>query len=168
MSRSPFALIVSDLLGRDASSRAEHIEVSVDWGIEMSRVASDEPLVADLSLHPVTGGIAVTGSVSFVTDDTCFRCLEPSRTERTASIGALFDRNDDDDETYPLDGHDIDVEQMLRDEVLLAIPLTHSCADGCREVVSSAQNDLNTESSGDEGESRSPFAVLKDLLEPEE
>lgn len=168
MSRSPFVLTVSDLLGRDASPRAERVEASVDWAIEMSKVAPEPPLAADLMLHPVSGGIAVTGQVRFTTEDTCFRCLEVTVTDRSATIGALFDKNDDDDESYPLEGHDIDVEQMLRDEVLLAIPLTFSCPDGCEQVVSSAQNDLNTDPSGDEGESRSPFAVLKDLLEPED
>ena len=113
-------------------------------------------------------GIAVTGVVRFSTEDTCFRCLEVTVADRSATIGALFDANDDDDESYPLDGQDIDVEQLLLDEVLLAIPLTFSCPDGCEQVVSSAQNDLNTDPSGDEGESRSPFAVLKDLLEPED
>jgi uncharacterized protein len=169
MSRSPFVLNVSDLLGRDASSRTETVEASVDWGIELSKVKSEPPLSALLTLHPVSGGIAVTGSVEFVTKDSCYRCLESTLTERSATIGALFDRtDDDDDETYPLDGHDIDVEQMLRDEVLLSLPLSPSCGEDCKGLVSSAENDLNTEPSGDEGGSRSPFAVLKDLLEPED
>lgn len=168
MIRSPFVLSVADLLGRDASPRSETVEVPVDWSVEMSRLVKDEPLVADVNLHPVSGGIAVTGIVHFVSEDTCFRCLETTRTSRTATIGALFDRKNDDDESYPLDGQDIDLEQMLRDDVLLSIPITSSCPDGCTEVVNSAQNDLNTDPSGDEGEARSPFAVLKDLLEPED
>ena len=168
MIRSPFVLSVADLLGRDASPRSETVEASVDWSVEMSRLVEEEPLVADISLHPVSGGIAVTGVVRFVTEDSCFRCLETTHTERTATIGALFDRNDDDDESYPLDGHDIDLEQMLRDDILLSIPITFSCPDGCEGVVNSAQNDLNRDPSGDEGETRSPFAVLKDLLEPED
>jgi len=167
MSRSPFALNVADLLGRDASPRPEVVEASVDWGIELSRIDPSQPIVADLMLHPVSGGIAVTGRVSFDTEDSCYRCLTVTHTERTATVGALFDGTDD-DESYPLDGHEIDVEQMLRDEMLLSLPLSPSCGDDCPGVVSSAGNDLNTDPSGDEGGSRSPFAVLKDLLEPED
>ena len=166
MSSSPFVLNVADLLGRDAPTRQEVIEAPVDWGIELSTLTPDPPLLAQLQLHPVSGGIAVTGTVEFTTEDSCYRCLAPTTTERSATIGALFDRTED-DESYPLDGHEIDLEQMLRDEVLLSLPLSPSCGDDCPGVVSSAQNDLNTGASGDEDDVRSPFAVLKDLLEPE-
>ncbi|MEN8239372.1 MAG: DUF177 domain-containing protein [Actinomycetota bacterium] len=164
MIRSPFVLNVADLLGRDTLSRPVTIEAHTDWGIEMSRISPDVPVVADLVLHPVSGGIAVTGSVEYTTIDTCFRCLDEFSTQRRASIGALFDTSDD-DETYRLDGHDIDVEQMLLDEVLLAVPVAQDCGDDCPGVVSSAENDLNTDPDSDGGESRSPFAALKDLLE---
>jgi len=168
MIRGPFVLNVADLLGRDASSRSVTIEQIVDWGIEMSRVSPDAPIVADLTLHPVSSGVAVTGTVRYATHDTCFRCLAEFSTDRRASIGALFDTADDDDESYPLDGHDIDVEQLLRDEVILSLPVSQDCGEDTCEVVTSPGIDLNTDLPGEEGNSRSPFAVLKDLLEPAE
>jgi uncharacterized protein len=116
----------------------------------------------------VSGGIAVTGRVRFTTLDTCYRCLEETLSDRDTSVGALFDSANDDDESYPLDGHEIDVSQMLRDEVMLSLPIAEDCGDDCPGVVSSARTDLNTGTSGEDGESRSPFAVLKDLLEPED
>jgi uncharacterized metal-binding protein YceD (DUF177 family) len=73
-----------------------------------------------------------------------------------------------DDESYPLDGQEIDVEQMLRDEVILSLPLTTTCDDECTSVVEPAPIDLNTDSPEEEGDIRSPFAVLKDLLDPGE
>jgi DUF177 domain-containing protein len=168
MSRSPFVLNVSDLLGRDASPRLEVVEAPVDWGVTLISLRPDPPIRAELMLHHVSGGIAVTGRVDFVTDESCTRCLSPTTTERSAPLAALFDRNADDDESYPLVGNDIDVEQMLRDEVLLSLPITHTCGDDCPGVVNSTESGLNTDPSGDEGEVRSPFSVLKDLLEPED
>ncbi|MCZ7533433.1 MAG: DUF177 domain-containing protein [Acidimicrobiia bacterium] len=167
MQRSPFVLNVADLLGSDASARSVRVESIVDWKLDLIELSGDEPIIADIVLHPVSGGVAATGSVSFVTNETCHRCLSPTTTQRSVSIGALFDRTSD-DETYDLEGHDIDVEQMLRDEVLLSLPVVTTCGDACVGVVDSAQNDLNTDASGDGDESRSPFAVLKDLLEPED
>jgi uncharacterized protein len=164
---SPFVLSVSDLLGREASSRPVIVEAPVQWGIEHIVVAPDPPLRADLVLHPVSGGIAVTGSVSFTTRDVCFRCLAETTTDRTVSLGALFDGSGD-EESYPLEGTLIDTEQLIRDEVLLSLPITHTCGEDCPGVVNSTESDLNNGSSGDEGDSRSPFAVLKDLLEPED
>lgn len=165
--RSPFLLNVSDLLQRDRSSRSETVEASVDWRIDLVRVLPDPPLRADLTLHPVSNGVAVTGTVQFTTEDTCMRCLDVTRTDRSVQIGALFDRSDD-DETYPLEGHEIDVEQMLRDEALLSLPIAPSCGSECPGVVTTAETGLNTDSSDPDGDARSPFAVLKDLLDPEE
>lgn len=166
MIRSPFVLNVADLLGRDTTSRPVSIEAFVDWGVDMSKLSTDVPVVADLVLHPVSGGVAVTGTVSYTTIDTCYRCLDEFATDRRVTVGALFDTTDDDDESYELIGHDIDVEQMLLDEVLLAVPVAPDCGDDCTGVVTSAEIDLNTDPQGDAGDSRSPFAVLKDLLEP--
>jgi uncharacterized protein len=166
--RNPFVLNVSDLLGNEASSRPVSIVEPVDWRIEMIRIVDDPPLRADLVLHPVSGGIAVTGRVRFTTHDTCYRCLEETISVRDTSVGALFDSANDDDESYPLDGHEIDVSQMLRDEVMLSLPIAQDCGEDCPGVVSSERTDLNTGASGEDGESRSPFAVLKDLLEPED
>lgn len=167
MATSPFVLNVSDLLGRDTSSRAEVIEASVDWRVELIRLVPQPALHADLVLHPVSNGIALTGSASFTTEDTCMRCLAVTTTDRRVALGALFDRSGD-DESYPLVGHEIDVEQLIRDEVLLSLPISHVCREDCPGVVNTTQSDLNTDSSGDEGDPRSPFAVLKDLLEPED
>lgn len=164
MPQSPFVFNVSDLIGRDATGRSVRVEANVDWTLEMISVSKTEPIVADVMLHPVSGGIAITGTVEFTTDDICTKCLRTTTTERTATIGALFDRTPD-DETYDLEGHDIDLEQMLRDEVLLSLPVVTTCGDDCPGVVDSAQNDLNTEFPDEEGDSRSPFAGLKDLLE---
>lgn len=167
MLRGPFLFNVADLLGTNASGRSVTVETVVDWRLEFIALSESEPVIADMTFHPVSGGVAVTGSVSFVTQDTCHRCLRPTTTERKATIGALFDGAED-DETYPLDGHDIDVEQMLRDEVLLSLPVVTTCGEDCPGVVDSAQTDLNTGASGDEDDARSPFAVLKDLLGPED
>ncbi len=167
MPSSPFRLNVADLLGRNASGRQVTIEAPVDWGLELIALTPQEPMTADLTLHPVSNGIAITGRVHFVTVDTCHRCLDTTRTERSAIVGALFDEADD-DESYPLIGQEIDVEQMLRDEVILSLPLVTTCEDECSSVVDGAQVDLNPDPPDDEGDSRSPFAVLKDLLEPGE
>ena len=164
--RSPFVLNVSDLLSRDATSRAESVDGPVEWAVDMARIVPDPPLHADLVLHPVSGGVAVTGTVEFTADETCMRCLASSRVERSVQVGALFDASDD-DETYPLEGHEIDVEQMLRDEALLALPIAPSCGAECPGVVDMHETDLNTGTSDPDGDARSPFAVLKDLLEPE-
>jgi hypothetical protein len=79
MLRSPFSLNVADLLGKNASGREVTIEAPVDWGLELIALSPDEPMTAELMLHPISNGIAVTGRVEFVTIDTCHRCLDTTR-----------------------------------------------------------------------------------------
>lgn len=167
MAPDPFVLNVSDLLGNEASSRRVAITETVNWKVEMIEVSQDEPLRADLMLHPVSGGVAVTGRVYFATLESCYRCLSVTVTDRDTSVGALFDSGESDDETYPLDGYEINVAQMLRDDVLLSLPIVEVCGRDCPGVASSAQSGLNTELSDSDGDTHLPFAVLKNLLESE-
>ncbi len=164
MAASPFLINVADLVGRDARSRNETIDATVDWGLELVRIVEDEPIHVDVMLHPISGGIAITGHAEFVAQETCQRCLKESERERRIELGALFDRTGD-DETYPIEGHEINLEQMVRDEVLLSLPVVSICGPDCPGVVDSAQTELNTDIPDDEGDSRSPFAVLKDMFE---
>ena len=59
---------------------------------------------------------------------------------------------------------------MLRDEVVLAMPMIPTCGDDCPglevdHLVSERESGLNTGAPGDEGAKTSPFAVLQDLFD---
>ena len=73
---SPFVLNIADLLGRSGASRPERITVSVDWRLNASGLVPEPPLEADLVLQAVPSGILARGTVSFLTRNTCQRCLE--------------------------------------------------------------------------------------------
>jgi uncharacterized protein len=130
MSTSAFILNVADLLGRDAPPRRELIEVPVDWGLELSTIQSDPPLVADLTLSPLPSGILARGTVQFQAEHTCRRCLTRYTDEIDHSVAALFEE-DPDEEAYPIENLEIDLEPFLRDEALLALPMLPECPDGC-------------------------------------
>lgn len=163
--RSPFILNVSDL-ATPGATRPQRIETSVDWSLEMSAVEPEPPLRADLVLHAVTGGLLVRGTVDVAVRHVCHRCLDEFVAEHRVAVSAMF-MPEPDDESYLLARDVIDVEQMLRDEVLLAMPLLPRCGDDCPGVVSDTGDGLNTIAPGDEDDtSSSPFAVLRDLLDP--
>ncbi len=56
-------------------------------------------------------------------------------------------------------------EIMVRDELLLNLPISPLCAPECEGLVAEAGSGLNTDLSEDEVNERSPFSVLKDLLD---
>ncbi len=167
MNRPPFLVDVSDLLGRDVPPRDILIEVTVDWKLEMSRILADPPFIADLAIGPIPGGILVRGEVCYSVEHTCRRCLATFVDDGCDPITGLFEMDPGED-TYPILGTSIDLEPFLRDETLLGLPLLPICSESCEGLVSTAETDLNTDPSGDTNDARSPFAVLRDLLPPED
>lgn len=162
---SPFVCNVADLLGRSGATRPERITAVVDWHLDASRVAAEPPLEADLVLQAVPSGILVRGNISFRAQNTCQRCVDEFDEDRSVAVASLFEREPE-DAGYGIEADTIDMEQMLIDETLLALPVFPVCGDACRGVVTKPESDLNTGPSGDER--GSPFAVLKDLFDPED
>ena len=66
-----------------------------------------------------------------------------------------------------IDDH-IDTEPLLRDELLLAMPLAPVCRPDCKGLCPECGTDLNTGAcSGHESEPVSPFAELRSLFDQE-
>jgi uncharacterized protein len=133
----------------------------------MFRVVPDPPLRADLQLTPVSGGVLVRGSVIAEVRQTCHRCLDEYDETTQIEVAQLYqpaERADDDD--YVFHGEEIDLEPMLRDEVLLSAPLVPTCGDDCPGLVAPPETDLNGGAPDEGRTSASPFAVLQDLLGP--
>jgi len=136
MTDSPFLLNVADLLGRDAPPRHERLEVPVDWGLELSTIRVDPPLIADITLTHLPSGLLARGTVDFRVEHTCRRCLTRYEDEVSQNVAALFEE-DPDEGAYPIIDLEIDLEPFLRDEALLALPMLPECPDGCATTVAS-------------------------------
>lgn len=158
-----FVLNVADLLDREAPARDVRVEAPVDWGLELSAILPEPPMAADLTLSPLPGGILARGTVRFRVEHACRRCLTPYTDDVDQDVTVLFEEDPGED-AYPIEEAEIDLEPVLRDEALLALPLLPECPDGCEVVVSTPESDLNTDFSGDADDS--PFSVLRDLLPP--
>jgi uncharacterized protein len=76
-------------------------------------------------------------------------------------ITAVGDQDDD----YRLEGDVYDFEVLVRDELMLGLPIAPLCGPDCVGLVAEAGNDLNTGLAEDEAAVSSPFSVLKDLLD---
>ena len=164
MTASPFLIDVVALLADPGSRRRVPLETPVEWGIEMSDVGPS--ITADLSLESVAPGILVRGLLDTTVTHRCHRCLvqwtEPLEIEVLETFG-IADEGDD----YPIEREQIDLGPALRDAVLLELPLSPTCKPDCLGLCSTCGADLNTGSCpGHEEENESPFASLRELLEP--
>jgi uncharacterized protein len=166
MDRSPFIQPIGDLLRDRAEGRDVEVGAPVDWHVELSRVLPDPELRAELTLMPMPGGILVRGSVHGVARHTCHRCVEEWDEPFEVAVAQLYARPESaTEDDYVVHGDLIDLEPMLIDEVLLAMPLVPTCGGDCPGLVEDRETDLNT-SVPEADDSRSPFAVLKDLFDP--
>jgi uncharacterized protein len=119
---------VADLLTHRASRRGVHLEAPLDsLAGSAARVPDDEPVVLDLVLERVSDGVVVRGTVCAVWRGTCGVCLTDLEHTLTPAVGELFEPEPVEGDTYPLEGHEIDLEQLVRDVVLLELPLAPTC-----------------------------------------
>ena len=88
---------------------------------------------ADVVLEAMTDGrMTVTGRLTAPWTGECRRCLEAVVGDVVVDVQEVFEPDPADDaETYPLDGDTLDLEPMVRDAVLLALPLAPLCREGC-------------------------------------
>ena len=127
-------------LGRRPGSQRQ-VELTVpapaDLGIEVLRVPEGSPVDLDLRLEAVMEGVLVTGTAHAALDGECARCLEPIHDEIEGRFQELFvyaehqTPHDEDDEVSTLEGDLVDLEPLLRDAVVLALPFQPLCEDDC-------------------------------------
>lgn len=143
--RSPLVLSTRDL-GRGPGSLREHLlEVPAPeaMGIEVIGVPTGSDVELDLRLEAVSDGVLVTGHASAQLVGECSRCLAPIEDTLHAPFQELFfypsvrealAREEDPDEAedrHALEGDLIDLEPVLRDAVVLALPFQPRCSAEC-------------------------------------
>ncbi|GAA3806383.1 YceD family protein [Nocardioides panacisoli] len=146
--RAPFVLDTRELGRRPGSQR--HVTLTVpapaDLGIEVLHVPEGAPVDLDLRLEAVMEGVLVTGTAEAVAEGECARCLEPIRDELEVTFQELYvyddsrevlrskqgiDEGIDDQDTSLLQDDLLDLEPVLRDAVVLALPFQPLCRDDC-------------------------------------
>ena len=140
----PFGVNVADLVQRPGARRREHIEGRVaDLRVVDSAVPADAAVSVDALLEWVTEGILASGSVSAPWVGDCRRCLGPVTGEVSVDFRELFEEHPREGESYRL-GHDsIDMEPLVREALLLDLPLAPLCSPDCRGLCPTCGADLN-------------------------
>jgi uncharacterized protein len=123
---------VAELRQRPGTTRKVDLTTAIpDISVGEVRVPDDAPIVLDLMLEGIQGGIDVTGSVSTNWIGPCRRCLDEVEGDLQVSVHEVFAEDHVDGETYPLRRDSIDLREMTRDIVLLGLPLVPLCSPDC-------------------------------------
>ena len=126
-------------LGRRPGSQRQvsrTVPAPADLGIEVLQVPEGSPVELDLRLEAVMEGVLVTGTADASLAGECARCLEPLTDEITVDLQELFVYEDhalpgEDDEVSTLQNDLVDLEPLLRDAVVLALPFQPLCKEDC-------------------------------------
>jgi uncharacterized protein len=107
-------------------------------GLETIGVPAGGAIELDVRLESVTEGVYVSGTVHAPLTGECARCLDEVTDEVDAELSELFaypesvtDETTDEDELPRVIDELIDVEQTVRDAVVLTLPLAPLCGPDC-------------------------------------
>jgi uncharacterized protein len=105
--------------------------------VELASVPAGAEVELSVRLEAVHEGVLVTGTATAPVTGECARCLEPLTTSVEASFQELYHYDpsppeaEDEEDILLLEGDLLDVEPVLRDAVVLALPLSPLCSDDC-------------------------------------
>ena len=129
---SPLVLYVAELQRRPGSRRTEQIPVVLDGlAISTAHVDPGAPIQVDVVVESLSSSIVVAGTVAAPWTGACRRCLADAHGIAVADVREIFEARPTEGETYPLTGDHLDLEPMVRDAVLLSLPLAPLCRDAC-------------------------------------
>ena len=114
------------------------IPAAARWGNEMIAVEPGAPVELRLRLESVREGVLVSGEVDVPVTGQCSRCLEPVEDtlqldvqELYAYSGSTTEATSGEDEVRRVEGEHIDLQPLVRDAVVLALPLSPTCTPDC-------------------------------------
>jgi uncharacterized protein len=140
-SKSPWVINTRELGRRPGTMRTYQrtIPAPEGFGLEVIGIPVGAPIDLELRLESASEGVFVSGTAHAEIVGECSRCLEPIADEITVRLGELFAYPDtatvattEEDEVSRVVDDLIDTEQMVRDVVVLELPLVPLCQEDCR------------------------------------
>lgn len=168
-SRAPFVLDTHEIARRPGTQReltlSEKAPARMD--VDMLGVPEGSDVDLELRLESVMEGILVTGTASVHTSGECVRCLREIDGEMSVDLQELYVyEGDEDDDISRLEGDLLDLEPVLRDAVVLALPHNPLCVPDCPGLCPECGVRLADDPEHTHGEAVDPrWSALSQLIE---
>ncbi|WP_436501442.1 YceD family protein [Actinokineospora sp. HUAS TT18] len=141
VSSSPWVIDTRELGRRPGSSKPVRRSAQAKYAIGLEGVIAipaGADVELDVLLESVVEGVLVSGTASGPLAGECSRCLDPISDEVEVDITELFaypdsatDETTDEDEVSRLVDDLVDLEPVVRDAVVLALPHVPLCSPDC-------------------------------------
>lgn len=152
-SLDPRAALVLDTheLGRRAGAMLERtisVEAEEDFGTEVIAVPAGARLELAVRLESVIEGVLVTGDVTATASGECARCLSGLTAPVHVDFQELFEYPDADnaaEDSLLIEDDLINLEPVVRDVIVLSLPLAPLCSEDCLGLCPECGFELNTD-----------------------
>jgi uncharacterized protein len=133
---SPYVQHVRDLIRSPGEMRERHLDITVPehFGEGLVAVQEGSHLQVDVKLESLHEGILASGTAVGTAVGECARCLAPVSLPVGVEFAELFGYPADEPFDHQLDGDLLDLEPVVRDAVVLALPFQPECVDGCEDL----------------------------------
>lgn len=133
MSNNPYLFSVHDIMHKPGQMRELELEIIVPepLGEGIIQVKAAALLELDLRLESVHEGILATGEVFVKAEGECSRCLDPISSTLEVDFQELFAYSLSDEDDFTVKDEHIDLEQAIRDAVVLNLPYHPLCSADC-------------------------------------
>lgn len=138
---SPYRFPVRDIARRAGAQRtvSATFPAPAVLGTAMVGVPEGTEVRLDASLESVSEGIWVSGTVAADAVGECGRCLDEVRLDVAATVQGLFVLSDSNagagdeeaEDVFEFDGENVDLEEVVRDAVVIQLPFTPLCRPDC-------------------------------------
>jgi uncharacterized protein len=167
---SRLSVEISELLRHPGTSRQYGFTEEVDGlGLEMGRVRP--ALDFEIELSSLVEGILVSGHVRGFYEFECIRCLRSFAPPFDVELGEVlaYEAQPGAEEEYVIAGDHAHLEPVVRDAVVLSMPLNPLCRPDCKGLCPACGADRNTVDCGHDVRRTDlrwePLSRLKETLE---
>ncbi|HJP76976.1 MAG TPA: DUF177 domain-containing protein [Pseudonocardiaceae bacterium] len=137
----PWVIDTRDIGRRPGTSHRYHREAAVEHALGFEpviMVPKGSTVTFDALAESVVEGVLMSGTATAHTEGECSRCLDPLTgeveiefTELYAFPDSLTEATTDEDEVYRITDDLIDLEPVIRDAIVLALPQAPLCTPDC-------------------------------------
>jgi uncharacterized protein len=131
---SKFLVSVHDLMNRSGLMREHDLKITLDepMGIVGAELGKGDVLEIGLRLESVHEGILATAVIDADAHGECSRCLDKIEIPIEVDFQELFAYSGVSEDDFTVVEEQIDLEQIIRDEVVLSLPFQPVCSPDCQ------------------------------------
>jgi len=163
---TPLLVNIVELLRRPGTIKDIEVVIAVaDFDFADERII-DVAVPVKVHLESLANGVAVSGNAQAQWHGTCRRCLKSIETALTVDFAEMYQLVLEDPDAFAIEQDQVSLLPMVRENILLAVPLAPTCRDDCPGLCGQCGADLSEASCACTADVTDPrWAVLDTLRE---